>query len=56
MKVEYINPFIESVTDLYATMLQTKALRGSLSLTREDGVHLRFEAGLSTDVSLSSAR
>jgi chemotaxis protein CheX len=36
MKVEYINPFIESVYDLFTTMLGSTAKRGVLGLSRGD--------------------
>lgn len=36
MKVEYINPFIESVYDLFKTMLSTQAVRGDVSVVRND--------------------
>lgn len=36
MKVEYINPFIESVYDLFSTMLGTKAVRGDVTIARKD--------------------
>ena len=35
MKVEYINPFIESVYDLYTTMLSAEAKRGDIGLAGE---------------------
>jgi chemotaxis protein CheX len=35
MKVEYINPFIESTYDLFTTMLSSKALRGDVGLAGE---------------------
>lgn len=34
MKVEYINPFIESVYDLFSTMLNAKAVRGDVGVAR----------------------
>jgi chemotaxis protein CheX len=34
MKVEYINPFIESVYDLFTTMLSSKAQRGNVGVSR----------------------
>jgi len=34
MKVEYINPFIESTYDLFATMLNSKAVRGNVGLVK----------------------
>ena len=34
MKVEYINPFIESVYDLFSTMLGCQAKRGNVGLAR----------------------
>ena len=36
MKVEYINPFIESVYDLFETMLGSKAKRGEVAVARGD--------------------
>ncbi len=33
MRVEYINPFIESVYDLFSTMLGAKAERGEIGVT-----------------------
>jgi len=36
MKVEYINPFIESVYDLFTTMLGSIAKRGAVGLSRGD--------------------
>ncbi len=35
MKVEYINPFIESTYDLFSTMLGSKAVRGDVALAKE---------------------
>ncbi len=35
MKVEYINPFIESTYDLFATMLSSKAVRGDVGLVKD---------------------
>ncbi len=35
MKVEYINPFIESTYDLFTTMLSSKAVRGDVGLAGE---------------------
>jgi chemotaxis protein CheX len=37
VKVEYINPFIESVLELFATMLGASAQRGELGLCKESG-------------------
>ena len=34
MKVEYINPFIESVHELFTTMLSAKAIRGTVGVSR----------------------
>lgn len=34
MKVEYINPFIESTYDLFSTMLSSKAIRGDVGLAK----------------------
>ena len=34
MKVEYINPFIESVYELFSTMLSSEAKRGDASVAR----------------------
>ena len=36
MKVEYINPFIESTYDLFSTMLGSKAVRGDVGLAKPD--------------------
>ena len=36
MKVEYINPFIESTYDLFSTMLSSKAIRGDVGLAKPD--------------------
>lgn len=36
MKVEYINPFIESVQNVFSTMLGTEARRGVVTATRGD--------------------
>ena len=36
MKVEYINPFIESVHDLFSTMLSSKATRGQVGVSQGD--------------------
>ncbi len=35
MKVEYINPFIESIFDLFTTMLNSTAKRGDVALADE---------------------
>ena len=37
MKVEYINPFIESVHSLFTTMLNAKATRGTPELSKQAG-------------------
>ena len=37
MNVDYINPFIESVHDLFATMLTAKASRGTVAVSRGEG-------------------
>lgn len=37
MKVEYINPFIESVYDLFQTMLSAKVKRGEIGVTGTGG-------------------
>ncbi|MBN2308073.1 MAG: chemotaxis protein CheX [Candidatus Hydrogenedentes bacterium] len=37
MKVEYINPFIESVYDLFATMLDAEVQRGEIGVTSAGG-------------------
>ncbi len=37
MKVEYINPFIESVYDLFSTMLGCEAKRGNIGLAKPGG-------------------
>ena len=34
MKVEYINPFIESVVEVFGTMLETEVTRGDVGVTR----------------------
>lgn len=36
MKVEYINPFIESVYDLFGTMLNSKAVRGDVGIADDE--------------------
>lgn len=36
MKVEYVNPFIDSVYDLFSTMLSGKAMRGDIGLSKGD--------------------
>lgn len=36
MKVEYINPFIESTYELFGTMLSSKATRGDVGLAKND--------------------
>lgn len=35
MKVEYVNPFIESVYELFSTMLSAKATRGTVGVSTE---------------------
>lgn len=35
MKVDYINPFIESVYELFSTMLSATATRGEIGVSRE---------------------
>ncbi len=35
MKVEYINPFIESVYDLFTTMLGAEAKRGDVGFSKD---------------------
>lgn len=35
MKVEYINPFIESVYELFSTMLSSEAKRGTVGVSRK---------------------
>lgn len=37
MKVEYINPFIESVNELFSTMLNAKATRGEIGICKGGG-------------------
>lgn len=37
MKVEYINPFIESVFELFSTMLSAEARRGEVNVCRGSG-------------------
>ena len=37
MKAEYINPFIESVHELFSTMLGCKAQRGALGINKRGG-------------------
>src|SRR5690242_776383 len=34
MKIEYINPFIESVSELFTTMLDSEAKRGEIGLLK----------------------
>lgn len=41
MKVEHINPFIESVYELFSTMLSAKASRGDVGLVRDKGTNPR---------------
>lgn len=41
MKVEYINPFIEGVYDLFGTMLAAKATRGTVAIARGDDAGFR---------------
>ncbi len=36
MRVEYINPFIESIYDFFGTMLGAAVKRGNVSVTRDD--------------------
>ena len=36
MKVEYINPFIESVNEMFSTMLNAKVKRGEVGVCRGD--------------------
>lgn len=43
MKVEYINPFIESTYDLFNTMLSSTAKRGDVGIAADD-------AGANTDI------
>jgi len=38
MKVEYINPFIESTHDLFATMLGCKAARGEVDVVQPENI------------------
>ncbi len=35
MKVEYVNPFIESVYELFTTMLSAKAARGDIGVSKD---------------------
>lgn len=44
MKVEYINPFIESVYDLFSTMLGCRAQRGSVALATPGGASREITA------------
>jgi chemotaxis protein CheX len=37
MKVEYINPFVESVCDLFSTMLAAKVTRGTVEMADSGG-------------------
>jgi len=41
MKVEYINPFIESTYDLFKSMLSSKAVRGEVGLASPDATNSR---------------
>lgn len=41
MNVEYINPFIESVFELFSTMLQAEAKRGQVAVTRNGALSPR---------------
>lgn len=36
MKAELINPFIESVQEIFSTMLNSKATRGKISVSRDN--------------------
>ena len=36
MKAELINPFIESVQEIFSTMLDSKATRGQISVSRDN--------------------
>lgn len=49
MDVKYINPFIESVSEVFATMLQAGVARGTVSLTsgKSDPKHIVALIGLS---------
>lgn len=49
MDVKYINPFIESVSEVFDTMLQAKVARGTISLTsgKSDPLHIVALIGLS---------
>jgi chemotaxis protein CheX len=38
MKAEYINPFLESVNELFTTMLASKVKRGSISLSSNNSM------------------
>jgi chemotaxis protein CheX len=46
VKVEYINPFIESVFELFTTMLSAQAARGEVGLCRGSGGNPREIMGL----------
>lgn len=52
MNVEHINPFIESVYDLFSTMLTAKAVRGNVAVARGEGAYRDIVAliGLSGQV------
>ncbi len=41
VKVEYINPFIESVYELFSTMLNSRAVRGVVGVARGDSANPR---------------
>ena len=36
MKVEYVNPFVESICDLFTTMLSCEATRGDVNMTMQN--------------------
>ena len=48
MKVEYINPFLESVNELFTTMLDSKVEKGEVGVTvpEEKGTSQRFITAL----------
>ncbi|MDX9974045.1 MAG: chemotaxis protein CheX [FCB group bacterium] len=46
MKVEYINPFIESVFELFSTMLGAQAMRGEVGVARGPNCNPREIMGL----------
>jgi len=44
MKIEYINPFIESIHNLFATMLKSKVEQGEIGVARTDSTPYEITA------------